>query len=133
MILLPVVPIVIDSQLVDIADEHELQTGNRSEGAIFSIRTFAIKMTSGMGGLVGGFALEFIGFPKNASVETLDPSVIDGLLWMMGPLYIAVVWLGCCFAFLYRIDRKRHKEIIEELEHRRADPDRMKLASLKAS
>ena len=133
MILLPVVPIVIDSQLVDIADEHELQTGNRSEGAIFSIRTFAIKMTSGMGGLVGGFALEFIGFPKNASVETLDPTVIDGLLWMMGPLYIGVVWLGCCFAFLYRIDRKRHKEIIEELEQRRADHDRMQHAKLKAT
>ena len=121
LILLPVVPIVIDSQLVDITDEHDLQTGNRSEGTIFSIRTFAIKMTSGLGGLVGGFGLEFIGFPANASIDMLDPAVIDGLLWMMGPLYIAVVWFGCCFAFLYRIDRKRHTEIIEQLELRRTN------------
>lgn len=121
LIFLPVVPIVIDSQLVDIADEHELATGNRSEGIIFSIRTFAIKMTSGLGGLLGGFGLEFINFPENAAVETLDPAVVDGLLWMMGPLYIAVVYLGLCFTFLYRIDRKRHEEIIEALEIRRAE------------
>ena len=120
LILLPVVPIVIDSQLADITDEHELLTGNRSEGTIFSIRTFAIKMTSGLGGLIGGFGLEFIGFPENASIATIDPAVIEGLLWIMGPLYIAIVWFGCCFAFLYRIDRDRHQKIIEELEIRRA-------------
>jgi GPH family glycoside/pentoside/hexuronide:cation symporter len=121
LVFLPVVPIVIDSQLVDITDEHELQTGNRSEGVIFSIRTFAIKMTSGLGGLMAGFGLELIGFPQNASVETLDPAVIDGLLWMMGPVYLAIIYAGLGFAFLYRIDRKRHKEIIEELELRRAE------------
>jgi glycoside/pentoside/hexuronide:cation symporter, GPH family len=119
LIFLPVVPIVIDSQLVDITDEHELQTGNRSEGVIFSIRTFAIKMTSGLGGLMGGFGLELINFPKDASIETLDPAVIDGLLWMMGPLYILIVYTGLGFAFLYRIDRRRHQEIIEALESRR--------------
>lgn len=119
LIFLPVVPIVIDSQLVDVADEHELQTGERSEGIIFSIRTFAIKMTSGIGGLLGGFGLELINFPKNASIETLEPEVINGLLWMMGPLYILIVYVGLGFAFMYRLDRKRHQEIIEALQLRR--------------
>lgn len=121
LIFLPVIPIVIDSQLVDITDEHELETGNRSEGVIFSIRTFAIKMTSGLGGLIGGFGLELINFPENASAETLEPAVIDGLLWMMGPAYLAIIYVGLGFAFLYRIDRKRHQEIIEALELRRTD------------
>ena len=48
-ITLPVVPVVIDSQLVDVADEHELNTGNRAEGVIFAVRTFAIKLTTGAG------------------------------------------------------------------------------------
>ena len=114
------VPIVIDSQLVDIADEHELNTGKRAEGMIFSIRTFAIKMTLGIGGLMGGFGLELINFPEDASAATLDLAVIDGLLWMTGPLYIAILYTGICFCFMYRLDRKRHQEIIEVLESRRA-------------
>ena len=60
----PVSAIIIDSQLVDVADQHELNTGERSEGVIFSVRSFGIKATSGVGGLLGGFGLEFIGFPK---------------------------------------------------------------------
>ena len=118
---LPVVPIVIDSQLVDIADEHELNTGNRSEGLIFSIRTFAIKLTSGVGGLLGGFGLEFIGFPENASVETLTQEVINGLLFMHGPLYWIIVYGGLGFAMLYNIDRRRHAEILAALEVKRAE------------
>ena len=119
-IALPVVPIVIDSQLVDIADEHELNTGNRSEGLIFSIRTFAIKLTSGLGGLLGGFGLEIIGFPQNASVETLTPEVLNGLLFMHGPLYWIIVYAGLGFALLYNIDRHRHAEILSALEATRA-------------
>ena len=119
-ITLPVVPIVIDSQLVDVCDEHELKTGNRAEGMIFSIRTFAIKMTQGLGGLIAGFGLEFIGFPEDAATQGVSPEVIDGLLFMMGPLYYIIVYGGLGFAFLYRIDKGRHEEILQELEARRA-------------
>ena len=55
---LPVVPIAIDSQLGDIADEHEIITGNRTEGIIFSLRIFGMKMTRGIGGRIGTFGLE---------------------------------------------------------------------------
>jgi len=120
-ITLPIVPIVIDSQLVDIADEHELATGNRAEGLIFSVRTFAIKMTSGLGGLLGGFGLEVIGFPKDASIEPPSPEVIDALLFMHGPLYYIIVYSGLAFALMYRIDRRRHAEILAALQQRRAD------------
>lgn len=118
-ITLPVVPIVIESQLVDIADEHELRTGNRAEGLIFSVRTFAIKMTGGLGGLIGGFALEFIGFPEQATAATLTPEVIDGLLFMHGPLYYIIVYAGLGLALLYNIDRRRHAQILAELKTRR--------------
>ena len=116
----PVVPIVIDSQLVDIADEHELQTGNRSEGLIMSIRTFALKAISGIGGLLSGFYLEFIDFPENASAATLTQEHIDGLLYMMGPLYYIIVYGGLGFCFMYRINKTRHEEILLELERRRS-------------
>lgn len=117
---LPVVPIVIDSQLTDVADEHEFRTGRRSEGVVFSIRTFAIKATSGVGGLIGGFGLDWIGFPDDASKETLTPEVLEGLLFMTGPLYWIIVAAGMVFMALYNIDEKRHDEMMAVLEERRA-------------
>jgi Na+/melibiose symporter-like transporter len=117
---LPIVPTVIDSQMSDIADEHELRTGNRSEGIIFSVRTFGMKATRGIGGWIGAMALDYIGFPEDAKAETLEPEVISGLLWMMGPLYILIVWGGLGITLLYRIDRKRHAEILKLLEERKA-------------
>ncbi len=119
-ITLPVVPVVIDSQLVDVADEHELNTGNRAEGVIFAVRTFAIKLTQGLGGLIAGFGLEIIGFPQDAAMQGVSPEVIDGLLFMMGPLYYIIVYGGLGFAFMYRIDKTRHEEILQALEARRA-------------
>jgi Na+/melibiose symporter-like transporter len=114
-----VIPIVVDSQLVDVTDEYEYHTGSRAEGVIFSIRTFGIKATSGLGGLLAGFGLEYIGFPENASVETLTPDVLNGLLFMTGPLYWILCFTGVIFMGLYDLNEKRHSEIMSVLEARR--------------
>ena len=118
---LPVVPITIDSQLVDVADEHEYRTGRRAEGVVFSIRTFALKATSGIGGLLGGFGLEWIGFPDNATQENLTPEVLNGLLFMTGPLYWMIVAAGMLFMALYELDKRKHEEMMGVLEVRRAE------------
>ena len=115
----PVVAIVVDSQLVDIADDHELKTGRRAEGVVFSVRTFAMKATGGLGGMIGGFALEFIGFPKDAQVGQLAEKTINGLLFINGPLYIGIFIAGVLFMMMYRLNQQRHQEILAVLEERR--------------
>ena len=120
LLIMPVVPIVIDSQLVDVADEHEYRTGRRAEGVVFSIRTFALKATSGIGGLLGGFGLEWIGFPENATQENLTPDVLNGLLFMNGPLYWMIVAAGMLFMALYELDKRRHDDLMATLKTRRA-------------
>lgn len=115
----PVTSIILDSQLVDVADAHEYQTGSRAEGVVFSVRSFAIKATSGIGGLLAGFGLEFIGFPENAEVGNLSAETISGLLFMNGPLYLGLYFLAIFFMSFYRIDKKCHAEILSELETRR--------------
>ena len=117
---LPVMNIVVESQLVDICDLQEYNTGTRDEGVIFAIRTFAMKSTIGLGTLIGGFGLEFIDFPDNAVAGELEPGVVNGLLFMSGPLYFIFMALGVAFMFMYRIDSKRHAEILAVLEERRA-------------
>jgi Na+/melibiose symporter-like transporter len=115
----PVSAIIIDSQLVDVADEHELNTGARAEGVIFSVRSFGNKATQGVGGFIAGFGLEYIGFPENAEVGSLTPEAINGLLFLNGPTYLAIYLLAIFFMMFYRIDKKRHAEILNELEARR--------------
>jgi Na+/melibiose symporter-like transporter len=115
----PVSQIIIDSQLVDVADEHEYQTGSRAEGVIFSIRSFGNKATQGVGGFIAGFGLEYIGFPENAEVGSLAPETITGLLFLNGPVYLAIYLLAVFCMTFYNIDEKRHNELLVELEARR--------------
>jgi len=116
----PVAAIIIDSQLADVTDEHEYRTGRRAEGIVFSIRTFMLKATSGLGGLAGGLGLAFIGFPENASQETLTPAMIDGLFFMCGPLYWILVAAGMAIMGMHNLSAVRHGAIMQELRQRRA-------------
>jgi GPH family glycoside/pentoside/hexuronide:cation symporter len=116
----PLLPIVIDSQLVDITDDHEYRTGHRSEGVVFSIRTFAMKATSGMRGLIGGFGLDLIAFPKHAVVGEVTPEALNGLLFMSGPLYWIIAAAAMGFMAMYQLTESRHAQILTELRARRA-------------
>ena len=116
----PVSAIIIDSQLVDVADQHELNTGERSEGVIFSVRSFGIKATSGIGGLLGGFGLEYIGFPENAEVGGLAEETLSGLLFLNGPLYLIIYLVAAVCMTMYKIDKQTHENILAELESKRA-------------
>ena len=118
----PVSAIIIDSQLADVADEHELRTGERSEGVIFSVRSFGIKTTQGVGGFLAGFGLEFIGFPENAEVGDLAGETITGLLFLNGPSYLAIYLLAVLFMTLYALDKKTHGEVLRQLEKKRELP-----------
>jgi len=115
----PLQAIVIDSQLGDIADEHELNFGSRSEGVVFSIRSLGIKATQGIGGLIAGFSLEIIEFPKLAEYGNLPDVAINGLLLMNGPLYLLIYLVAVYVMSHYQLDRKRHGEILIALEKRR--------------
>ena len=120
-IVTPVTSIILDSQLVDVTDLHEYQTGSRAEGVVFSVRSFAIKATSGFGGLFAGFGLTYIGFPDSAEVGSLSAETISGLLFMNGPLYLLLYLLASLFMALYALTKDRHSDILSELEKRRDD------------
>jgi Na+/melibiose symporter-like transporter len=115
----PVFAIVIDSQLADITDDHEYRTGYRSEGVVFSIRTLAMKATSGIGGLIGGFGLDLIAFPENAVPGQVAAEPLNGLLFMSGPLYWLIVVSAIGFMAMYKLSESRHAEILAELKVRR--------------
>jgi glycoside/pentoside/hexuronide:cation symporter, GPH family len=103
------------SMLGDIADEHELKHGKRQEGIYFSTFSLAAKCTSGLGNLIAGIALDII----TLSLYTDPESVPQAVLTRFGLLYglIALIAILALWVFRpYHLDKKRHEEIIIELQ-----------------
>jgi len=116
----PVIFTSLNSMFADIADEHELETGERREGVIFAARSFVIKATGAIGVIVGGMLLDFIEFPRGAAAGTVDPDIVWTLGFVQGPATSVFTLLGLLLYTGYRLDRRRHAEIIAELDQRRA-------------
>lgn len=108
------------SALADIADEHELNTGRRQEGVFYAARTFFLKMSSGLGHVVAGVALDIIQFPTGAKPGEVSPDVVFKLGILDGPIAALPALISIVFYGAYRIDRNKHREIQRALEARRA-------------
>jgi GPH family glycoside/pentoside/hexuronide:cation symporter len=119
--------ISFQSMMADAADEHEHLFGARREGLFFAGITFSAKAASGFGLLVGGIALDVIGFPHGlaatpAHLAAIPVATINHLGIAYGPgagLFTAVavaVLLG------FKLTRRDHARILDALSRRRAEP-----------
>ena len=102
----------VNSMFADIADEHELETGERREGIIFSARSFANKVTASAGLVFGGVLLDYIDFPRGAVTGEVSEEIVWQLGFIAGPATSIFTILGVLLFFRYKIDRARHREII---------------------
>ena len=115
--------VAFGSMMADVADEHELEVGERQEGIFFGAVAFSAKATSGFGTLVAGVGLDIIGWPRGeaggAAVE-VPPDTLVNLGILYGPVVagFAVVALWCFTR--YDLTRARHAGILESLTARRA-------------
>ena len=110
-ICLPVILASFNSMFADISDEVELQTGVRREGVIYASRSFANKVTSAMGAILGGIVLDIIAFPRGAAAGSVSPDTVWWLGFMEGPATSLLSLAGVLFYLRYEIDRKRHAQI----------------------
>jgi glycoside/pentoside/hexuronide:cation symporter, GPH family len=112
------------SMLADTADEHEWLFGVRREGLFFSGLTLAYKAAAGLGGLIAGVALDAIHFPTDlasqGSALVIPSDVVAKLGLIAGPLPAAFSAIAPLFLFGYHLTRKRHAQIVAELEQRHA-------------
>lgn len=120
-ICLPIILGSFNSMFADIADEIELQTGRRKEGIIYSLRSFANKLTGALGAIVGGRVIDLIAFPQGASVGSVPADTIWWLGFVEGPATSIISFVGILFYLRYRIDRTRHAEIRAAIEARDTD------------
>ena len=109
-----------DSMLADVIDEHELDTGIRREGVVYAVRAFSMKATSALGTLLGGILLSLIDFPENVSRGDLSAEMTWNLGVILGPATSIFSLAAILFYLGYNINKRRHSEIMAELERREA-------------
>lgn len=111
---------VLWTMFADVTDEHELATGLRQEGLLYSAGTFSQKMALGGGGLLATAMLYAADFPSNAAAAHVTPEAI----WKIGcftALVTAVfAWLTAYFFSRFTLTREQHEQVLAELRARRA-------------
>ncbi len=104
----PLILITINSIFADISDEITYETDHQRTGTLFSIRALLSKLATGFGGLIAGFLLDIIHFPKNAEMGMVANKVIFNLGLVSGPFLAFIGLLPILFFINYKLDRKRH-------------------------
>jgi len=126
--------IAYQSMFVDAADEHEVLYGARREGLFYAGLSLAVKCGAGLGALLAGIALDFIGFPSDianrsaASVE-IPAKTITNLGLVYGPAAALIALISVVLLFGYRLNRTEYARIRVELD-RRAEVARAGLGAL---
>lgn len=93
------------AMITDVIDDTEVQTGERSDGTIYSVYSFARKLGQAASSGVSGALLSMIGY----TVETAyDTDVVNGIynISCLVPA-IGFILLAAVLAFLYPLNRKR--------------------------
>jgi glycoside/pentoside/hexuronide:cation symporter, GPH family len=111
------------SMMADVADEHELRTHRRQEGVFFGALSFAGKTASGLGTQVAGIVMDVIRFPAGADVRVVSDEIVRSLGIAYGPGIMVLGTLSLPFLLRYRLDRRRHAEIVQALAERRRTPE----------
>ena len=87
---------------------------------LYSARTFFAKADNALGHFLAGVALDVISFPAKSKPGEVDADVIYWLGLIDSPITIILGVLAACVYAGYRINRKRHAEIPEQLVVKRA-------------
>ena len=107
--------IIRESMLGDISDEVQLNTGFGQQGLMFASSSFIGKLNTGLGILLSGLLLELIKFPQGQDAIP-NANQIFNLAFTQGPFVSLLMIIPFFIFYFYKIDRKRHNEIISEIK-----------------
>ena len=108
--------IMVGSMVADVTDEHQLRTGKRQEGLLYSAYALTTKIASGTGVLVTSIIVKLIDFPDKATSATIEPSVIQNLGIFSQISGVLFLFIAAYALSRYRLSRKLHLKILAELD-----------------
>jgi GPH family glycoside/pentoside/hexuronide:cation symporter len=104
--------------LADVCDLHELQTGNRNEGALNAMYGWVMKVGSTIAFALSGVLLNLTGFDQALGGNQSAATILSMRLLDIGVPAIAVL-AAILLAWIYPISEDRAYQIRAELEERR--------------
>lgn len=109
---------IIWANITDVIDEQEVATGEREDGTVYAVYSFARKVGQALAGGVGGWALEIIGYESAAKVQT---ETVLGGLYAAATIVPAVGFfmVALILWFIYPLDKKRVEENVAVLRAKR--------------
>lgn len=112
--------VIAASMLADVADHVELKTRRRMEGLMFAALIMVQKAVSGIGNLFSGLLLTLVGFPDKADPATIDPAIVEHLVWAKVGILGVFATLALIAVAFYPITRASHERTVEALKAARA-------------
>ena len=112
--------VLIWAMVNDAIDYHELQTGERNEGIVYSTYSFFRKLASAISGSLSSFVLGVIGY--NVTAGAVQTAGVVNAIWKS---YTGIYFLGYGIAvailfFVYPLTKQKTAEMLTELKARRA-------------
>ena len=93
-------------------DQVQQESNLRQDGTISSITSFCAKCMTGLGQFFSMFVLWLISFPQGSIEATFEQR--EMLALFQGPLIMLLFVIPIVIFSGYKIDRKKHKEILKE-------------------
>jgi GPH family glycoside/pentoside/hexuronide:cation symporter len=111
--------LVVWAMITDVIDNHEVETGERADGAIYSVYSFARKLGQAASAGLSGVLITLTGY---TTATAFDPAVTNGIYNITCLIPLAgFVLLALVLKFLYPLDRKKVMENTEILKKRREE------------
>jgi glycoside/pentoside/hexuronide:cation symporter, GPH family len=102
----------------DVIDHEEVRSGERDDGTVYAVNTWARKVGLALAGGLAGFALSAVGFQSGSATQTQD--TIEGI-YLVSTLVPGVLYAvsALLLLFIYPLSRRRVAANVAELKARR--------------
>lgn len=109
---------VIWANITDVIDDQEVKVGQREDGTVYAVYSFARKVGQALAGGIGGWALEIIGYESAATVQTAG--VLSGL-YATATIIPAIGFFAVAILlwFVYPLNKKIVEKNVAILEEKR--------------
>jgi GPH family glycoside/pentoside/hexuronide:cation symporter len=105
--------------IADSIDYHEWNSGERTEGIVYSTYSFFRKLAQALAGFIPGVALGLIGYVPNIQQSADTLLGLKGLLFL-APAALNIIGLIILF-FFYNLTENLYKKIVADLIERNKD------------
>ena len=113
--------LIIWAFVSDVIDDQEVRTGNRDDGTIYAVCSFARKVGQAIASALGGWSLGWIGYVEG-SLSGQTAAVKDGIynIATMVPMILYLAG-GICLIVIYPLSKKKVDENTAALKVRRGE------------